>query len=132
MLQGYQYWKVLTAHLLYPQAAKNSTGKRNLSFNGSAVGDTLTSTFEPWLKSPGQKQEAEQHLRNLLKLASETGLLIMSQRSSFNFEWDVLQKSKSDGNIVVMPAFGKTADERGEALSRRQVLVKPTIEGVAD
>ncbi|KAI5367183.1 hypothetical protein Slin14017_G022190 [Septoria linicola] len=120
MLQGYQYWKVLTAHLLYPQAAKNSTGKRNLSFNESAVGDTLTSTFEPWLKSPGQKQEAEQHLRK------------PAERSSFNFEWDVLQKSKADGNIVVMPAFEKTADERGEVLSRRQVLVKPTIEGVAN
>lgn len=132
MLQGYQYWKVLTAHLLYPQAVRNSTGKRSLSFDGGPVSDTLTSTFEPWLKSPEEKGDAEHHLENLLKLASETGLLIMSQRSSFNFEWNVLQKSKADGNIVTMPAFEKTADERGEVLARRQILVKPTIEGIAN
>lgn len=136
MLQAYDYWRVLTAHLIYPQSSKTSVAKQNIRINSKPVSDALLNAFEPWLKSSNDKAAAEDHLKSVLHTASETGLLIMSQRSSFVFNWDRPDESRGPpshvaNSVVVMPAFEKTADEHGDALSRHQILVKQKVEEVA-
>lgn len=132
MLQGYDYWRVLTAHLFYPQSAKSSNDRDSPRLNGKPVSDALTSAFSLWLKAGASSAAAEEHLQSVLRAASETGLLIMAQPSSFKFEWDILRQSNKESHIVVLPAFVKTADEHGEELAQRQVLVKPMTEALSD
>ena len=118
---------------------RSSSGPNRTAVAASSKGecaDTLSIAFAPWAKSAGDGIPAQDHLLSILKSASETGLLIMSQPSSFAFEWDTLGgtangTSPAGNDVVVLPAFEKTADEWANDLPHRQVLVKPKTEPIA-
>lgn len=134
MDQAYPYWRVLTAHLLYP---RSSNASQNVSAQGATeVLTTLSTAFQPWSKNVKSGASAPEHLSSVIKTATETGLLILSQPSTFTFEWDVLDTARAapgpaSSAVVVLPAFEKTADERGEALAQRYVLAKPKVEAIS-
>ncbi|KXT02418.1 hypothetical protein AC578_7856, partial [Pseudocercospora eumusae] len=134
MEQAYPYWRVLTAHLLYP---RSSHASQSASPHGAAeVLATLSTAFQPWSKDVKSGASAPEHLSSVLKTATETGLLILSQPSTFGFEWGVSDTARaapdtSISTIVVLPAFKKTANERSEALAQRHVLVKPKVEAIS-
>lgn len=132
MDQAYNYWRVLTAQLLYPSFRKNNAVVPDAP-GRSEVCETLSKAFAPWAKATQGNASAREHLQSVLKTATTTGLLVASQPSTFAYEWDILHHTKSTADrdtVVTFPAFEKTADEHGNVLQQRQVLVKPKTETV--
>lgn len=121
--EAYNYWRVLTSYLMHPSISSTAHNNRSAILSTAAH---LSTAFAPWSKN---ERGAQEHLESVLKAASETGLLIMSQPSRFTFAWDVLRPNEQ-GSVVVYPAFEKTSDEQGRGLSRNQVLVEPTVEKI--
>ncbi|KXT18341.1 hypothetical protein AC579_933 [Pseudocercospora musae] len=134
MGQAYPYWRMLTAHLLYPRA---SDAANSLHPHGTEdVARLLRTAFQAWGKDPRSGASASEHVRSVLRTATEAGLLILSQPSTFKFEWDVLDTASAApgtiaSTVVILPAFEKTADERGEPLTQKYVLAKPKVEAIS-
>lgn len=101
----------------------------------SAMASALLTAFTPWLRDVRESEAALVHLHSILKTAMETGLLYMSQPSSFRFDWSTnggehASAEYDDGHrgILVRPAFDKTVDDRGHVLKPRQVMVERRYE----
>lgn len=129
MNEAYPYWRVLTTHLLYPRSRQTHAAVSPSAQGADEVIQKLSAAFHPWSKSAKGGASAPEHLRSVLQTATETGLMIMSQPSTFSFEWNV--PTQAAGAIVVLPAFEKTADERGSTLSQKYVLAEPKVETIS-
>lgn len=78
----------------------------------------LTEAFSPWEKGKRNVGNRKESLRSILRSASEAGVMLFAQPSTFVFDW-----STREGTITVSPAFVKRLDESAHPLDKPETLV---------
>jgi hypothetical protein len=76
------------------------------------------------------RESRRRNLIEIMKSASDTGIMIFSQPSGFSYRWAVPSERDRNGliRIVVVPGFAKVSDEHARNLQGRgQELVAPVI-----
>jgi hypothetical protein len=130
---AFSLWRVLAAYLRAPppndRAYLSQRDKRI-----STIAEAFNTTFQPWaqLKQPPDARRG--HLHEIMKSASETGVLLFTQSSTFRYEWEMPEGRSGGGvgglRIVVLPGFVKVSNESAKVLDRPQVLIGPTVESL--
>jgi hypothetical protein len=96
----------------------------------AAAADLFCLAFAPWQTNPKDLEARRRHLIDVMKSAADTGILIFSQLSRYEFRWTVPSERDRRGlpRIVVLPGFVKLSDERAKDLpGQGQELVAPAV-----
>ncbi|KAK5707219.1 hypothetical protein LTR17_020908 [Elasticomyces elasticus] len=108
--QAFSQWRVLTS-FLSPDPATDRKFRAELDVKINVAVKTITEAFAPW-ENPGQNNaNLGESLRGILHHASEAGILLFTQRSTYMFDW--ASSHQAVDTIVVTPAFLKRLDESG-------------------
>jgi len=127
-------WRELTAYLRPPPPNDRAyLSQRDARI--STIADALNTTFQPWAQPKQSPDVRRGHLLNIMKSASETGVLLFRQPSSFRYEWEVREGRSGGGGgglrIVVLPGFVKVRNESAKVLDRPQELIEQTVASLA-
>jgi hypothetical protein len=95
----------------------------------TALADTICRTFEPWAMSRDNFASRRDNMINIMKAASETGVLLFSQPSTFRWRWNAPGSKNGRVRVVLLPGLDKTRDENANELQRPLELLKP-VQGV--
>jgi hypothetical protein len=115
--QAFSQWRVLTAFLL-PDPRADQAFKKHLDVKIDLGVRALTDAFAPW-DIPGRSiTNRNESLRRILQLASDAGLMLFAQPSTFVFDW-----SSRQGTVTVTPALVKRLGEAAEPLPSPVVLI---------
>lgn len=115
--QAFSQWRVLTA-FLHPDSRADQASKKHLNVKIDLGVRALTDAFAPW-DIPGRSiTNRNESLRRILQLASDAGLMLFAQPSTFVFNW-----SSRQGTVTVSPALVKRLDEAAELLPSPVVLI---------
>ena len=129
-MQAFSKWRVLTA-FLRPDVAEDHTYIAKRASNIETAARQICQAFQPW--AVGDLESRFQHLVNVMRSASLTGIKLFSQPSTFAWRWDP-RKSKETGRvtqIVVSPGLQKVADEYGRRLNPVQTLCEKVIASIS-
>jgi hypothetical protein len=115
--QAFSQWRVLTV-FLHPDPRADQASKKQLDVKIDQGVRALADAFAPW-DIPGRSiTTRNESLRRILQLASDAGLMLFAQPSTFVFDW-----SSRQGTVTVTPALVKRLDEAAEPLASPVVLV---------
>jgi hypothetical protein len=115
--QAFSQWRVLSA-FLHPDLRADQAFKKQLDVKIDLGVRALTDAFAPW-EIPGRSiTNRNESLRRILQLASDAGLMLFAQPSTFVFDW-----SSRQGTVTVTPALVKRLDEAAEPLLSPVVLI---------
>jgi hypothetical protein len=115
--QAFSQWRVLTV-FLHPHPKADKAFKKQLDVKIDQGVRALADAFAPW-DIPGRSiTTRNESLRRILQLASDAGLMLFAQPSTFVFDW-----SSRQGNVTVTPALVKRLDEAAEPLASPVVLI---------
>ena len=95
----------------------------------------FSGAFTPWAKPTYSESARRNNVAEIFKAGAETGVLVFAQPSSYQFQWAGPQGAQSaGGELVVVPAFVKVADENAEPLSGKgrggQVMVESVVANI--
>ena len=120
--QAFSQWRMLTG-FLHPDLRADQEFRRGLDMKIAHAVRALTEAFSPW-EVPGQSNaNRAESLRVILHQASEAGILLFTQPSTFMFDWSS-KDSAQDHILVITPAFVKRLNESAEPLPSVQVLIR--------
>lgn len=115
--QAFSQWRVLTV-FLHPDPRADQAFKKQLDVKIDQGVRALADAFTPW-DIPGRSiTTRNESLRRILQLASDAGLMLFAQPSTFVFDW-----SSRQGTVTVTPALVKRLDEAAEPLASPVVLI---------
>jgi hypothetical protein len=115
--QAFSQWRVLTV-FLHPDPRADQASKKQLDVKIDQGVRALADAFAPW-DIPGRSiTTRNESLRRILQLASDAGLMLFAQPSTFVFDW-----SSRQGTVTVTPALVKKLDEAAEPLASPVVLI---------
>ena len=127
--QALSRWRVLSAYLR-PLARDDHA---YLTARDAAISSTATAlciAFQPWATSADANAVRLGHLVNIMKSASDAGMLLFAQPASFRYRWKPTGDRDRDvkaGWVVVLPGFLKVAGEDGKELGRQQEMIRPVV-----
>jgi hypothetical protein len=87
--------------------------------------EQIFKAFSPWETQSGN-QTFTQHRRSLIDKAADVGILLLSQPSTYIFDWQPsagIATNASNVSLVISPALWRTVDEHGRRLEHPHVLV---------
>lgn len=121
---------MLSAYLR-PKPAEDPAYTRARDVHIAALADKLCRTFEPWVLSRDNFSSRRENLVNIMKGAAETGVLLFSQPSTFQWIWRKGSGAGKAGKlaVVLLPGLEKVRDEEARALDRAVLILRP-VEGV--
>ncbi|KAK5691251.1 hypothetical protein LTR17_025746 [Elasticomyces elasticus] len=108
--QAFSQWRVLTS-FLSPDPATDRKFRAELDVKINVAVKTITEAFAPWENHGQNNANLGESLRGILHHASEAGILLFTQRSTYMFDW--ASSHQAVDTIVVTPAFLKRLDESG-------------------
>lgn len=115
--QAFSQWRVLTAFLHpNPRADRDFTKQLDVKIDHGVR--ALTDAFSPWEKQNRSIDNRKESLRGILQSASEAGVLLFAQPSTFVFEW-----STRESTLTVSPAVIKRLDEFARPLLKPETFV---------
>ena len=129
-VQALSRWRVLSAYLRpTPRTDASYLSARDAIITQCA--DVFCGAFAPW--AIGSRRDTygprHQNLIEVMKAASDTGILLFAQPSTFTYRWTAPSTggtgrgAGAGGRIVVTPALVKVADENAVVLERGLELV---------
>ena len=120
--QAFSQWRKLTG-FLHPDPRTDQDFRRGLDLKIDHAVRVLSEAFSPW-DAPGKsKSNRAESLRAILHQASDAGILLFTQPSTYMFDWS--SKDGGDDQILtITPAFLKRLNESAEPLPSMQVLIK--------
>ena len=108
---------------LRPDPKTDQEFKRDLDVKIDQAVRALTEAFSPW-DLPGKSNANRiESLRKILYQASDAGIVLFTQPSTFMFDWSSKDRGQ-DRTVVITPAFVKRLDEFAEPLHSAQVLIQ--------
>ena len=87
---------------------------------------SFSNAFAPWKNGKYSSKDRVLNLSEILKQASDLGMWLFSQPSSFRFDWATGIPQSFEG-VIVLPGLVKETDEKGIRLRDVQVLVAPVV-----
>ena len=108
---------------LHPDLRADREFRRGLDVKVDHAVRALTEAFAPWDVPGKNASDRAANLRTILHQASEAGILLFTQPSTFLFDWS----SKGVGQdqiLIISPALIKRLDESANPLSSMQVLIR--------
>ncbi|KAF2156897.1 hypothetical protein K461DRAFT_317081 [Myriangium duriaei CBS 260.36] len=120
--QAFAQWRRLGAFLRADTKSVSELGE-SLSQRIETVTQSVVQAFAPWEIRERSNVDRHDNFRTLFHQASEVGMMLFAQPSTFMFDWTGSDQSGSK-SIVVAPALVKRLQGNGEALSRPQILLK--------
>lgn len=115
--QAFTQWRILTSFLT-PTPAENSEYQKQLETKVDYAARPLSEAFAPWSLDGKNAADRDASLRSIMLMASDVGLLIFAQPSTFVFDW-----SSKEGSVIISPAFIKRLDESARPLRSPQVMI---------
>ena len=86
---------------------------------------TFSAAFEPWSSKDTSSKSRYTSLVEIMRGAASGGFLLFSQRATYNFDWDLKEKSIVNG-IVTLPGFAKVTDDEGRPM-KRMFVYRPQV-----
>ncbi|KAH0286311.1 hypothetical protein M436DRAFT_68052 [Aureobasidium namibiae CBS 147.97] len=118
------YTRVLTSYLRpTPYEDQALLARRDSTIKTMAT--TFSTAFEPWSSKDTSSKSRYTSLVEIMRGAASGGFLLFSQRATYNFDWDLKEKSIVNG-IVTLPGFAKVTDDEGRPM-KRMFVYRPQI-----
>jgi hypothetical protein len=92
-----------------------------------ASAQAFCDTFSPWASSSQSDATRTQNLIEIMRSASEAGILIFAQPSTFKYRWSLPSEARGKRSTVVTPAFVKVTDNNARPLSHPQTMVPQLV-----
>lgn len=108
---------MLTGFLHLPPESDREFRKQ-LDVNIDQAVQMMTQAFFPWEARGINVADRNASLRKILEQASDLGILLFVQHSTFAFDW-----SSKDQSVTIYPALVKKGDEYGNPSDFASVLV---------
>jgi hypothetical protein len=86
--------------------------------------------FDPWAMSPNNFGSRRENLINIMKGGSETGFMLFSQPSTFQWVWRSSSAGAGKGGslkVVILPGLVKVRDEEARELDKGVELLRPVV-----
>lgn len=122
--QAYSRWRVLSSYLR-PKPAEDSSYTTTRDTHITAWADAICHAFDPWAMSRDNFTSRRDNMINIMKSASDTGVLLFSQPSTLKWCWSIPESKSGRVRIVLLPGLEKTRDENANELQRPLELLRP-------
>ncbi|CAI6291425.1 unnamed protein product [Periconia digitata] len=110
-------WRVITSELLQSAYVRNAFSLDDSRIHNiqGAVG-VLDNVLRPYIDTRMDNGQRSRNLEEILKRAAQFAFTLFSQRSEWDFDWQIEEQNASSEGICVFPALVQVLDEHGEVL----------------
>ncbi|KAK5125180.1 hypothetical protein LTR85_000856 [Meristemomyces frigidus] len=120
--QALSQWRALAGYL-YPEPRSDRQFEQHLNHDIDQAVTLFAQAYSPWNVSNQSQANRDESLRNIFRLASDAGIQLFKQPSTFTFDWR--DGGSSQGRtVVVTPALVRTLDEHAELLRPAELLIE--------